>query len=131
MQHQRLNNNQYILTSLQKFGILNYIALTTPEFEATYKGQAHNIFPQIFRIRIYKYYVIFVLIFPTSCFFDQQGICFLFQLRNIGEKFCRFVFVKFVKTYSELDKRYDHGSEKTLFSKLDQSFTLHMEQKYR
>ena len=33
----RLNNNQYILTSLQKFGILNHIALTTPDFEVTYK----------------------------------------------------------------------------------------------
>ena len=64
-------------------------------------------------------------------FFLPIGNCSLFQLRTIGEKIRRFVFGKFVKTYSELDKRYDHGTEKTLFSKLDQSFTKHMEQKYR
>ena len=35
-------------------------------------------------------------------FLKQQGICFLFQLRNIGEKIRRFVFGKFVKTCREL-----------------------------
>ena len=89
MQHQRLNNNQYILTSLQKFGILNFIALTTPEFEATYKGQAHNIFSQILRIRICNFFLTNIMyhLFWFSQLFDQQEICFLFQkLRNIGKK---------------------------------------------
>ena len=35
--------------------------------------------------------------------FDQEETYFLFQLRNIGEKVCRFVFGKFVKTCRELD----------------------------
>ena len=35
--------------------------------------------------------------------FDKQGICFIFQLRNIGEKIRRFVFEKFVKICRDLD----------------------------
>ena len=38
-----------------------------------------------------------------NAFFDQQGICFLFELRNNGEKIRKFVFGKFVKTCRELD----------------------------
>ena len=37
--------------------------------------------------------------------FDQQ-FSFLFKLRNIDEKTCRFVFWKFVKTCCELDNRF-------------------------
>ena len=99
-----------------------------------YKGQAHNIFSQILRIRICNFFLTNIMyhLFWFSQLFDQQEICFLFQkMRNIGKKDCRFVFWNFVKTYSVLDKRYDHGTQKTLFSKLDQSFTVHMEQKYR
>ena len=36
-------------------------------------------------------------------FLTNKGICFLFHLRNIGERVCRFVFEKFVKTCNELN----------------------------
>ena len=37
-------------------------------------------------------------------FFDQQEICSLFQLRNIGGKIRRFILRKFVKKWHELDR---------------------------
>ena len=39
---------------------------------------------------------------------QSQGICLFFQQTNVGEKICRFVFGKFVKTCHELDNsRYE------------------------
>ena len=61
-------------------------------------GQAHDMFSRIFRIRIYEFFL------PNNICFDFSKclklsrkclfwpICFLFQLRNIGEKIHRFLF---------------------------------------
>ena len=46
-----------------------------------------------------------------NAFFDQKGICFLFRLRNIGEKIRRFALAKFVKTCDELDPRLQNMVE--------------------
>ena len=70
------------------------------------------------RIISTKCYEIFVMncskMRKKNAFFDQQGICFLFELRNIGEKIRKFVFGKFVKTCRELDKRPFDGSTNSI-----------------
>ena len=44
---------------------------------------------------------------PQNCernaIFNKQGICFLFQLRNMSEKIRMFIFEKFVKICRDLD----------------------------
>ena len=59
----------------------------------------------------HKYYVTFVLIFSNAQNLETKilfgTIRFLFQLRNIGGKIHRFVYEKFVKTCSELDKNIE------------------------
>ena len=80
-------------------------------------GQAHNMFSRIFpntNLQIFstKYFVIFVYIFSNDQnwewlpFLTNREFVFVFQLSNIGEKICRFVFGKFVKTCREF-----HNSE--------------------
>ena len=78
--------------------------MTIPSF----KGQAHDMFSRIFQVRIYDFffYQTFVLIcskLRKNACFDRQGICFLFQMINIGEKIHRLKFGKFVKICRELD----------------------------
>ena len=55
-----------------------------------------------------------------NAFLDQylRIFFYLFQRKNIGEKICRFVFEKFVKTCRELNNRHDDKSSSTraLFS---------------
>ena len=69
-------------------------------------GQAHDMFSQIFRIRIYKNFLpnnkqVFLRFFSKcsklrkKSIFEQQGICFLFQLRNS----CKVIFtMRYKKT---------------------------------
>ena len=76
-----------------------------PLFTSIYPyGQPHDMFSQIFRMRIYDFFL------PNICFeylqrLKTEKICFLFQRRNFGEKVRRFVLTKFVKTCHELDIR--------------------------
>ena len=83
-------------------------------FPAPNIGQAHDMFSRIFRIRIYEFFL------PNNICFDFSKclklsrkclfwpICFLFQLRNIGEKIHRFLFWKFVKTCREFNISCGH-----------------------
>mgnify|MGYP007023057914 CR=1 FL=1 len=80
-----------------------------------YKGQAHDTFSRTFQIRIYQYFLPNIVWFVCLDFLKCSNLreialywpikknVFFYLLRNIGEKICRFIFGKFVKTFRELD----------------------------